>query len=52
MLKSNEFFKLDLEDADTSSANEKEAVPPQNNDKIIHEQSLNNLAEHQSIQIN
>ena len=48
ILKSNETFKLDLEDTDSSFANEKETVPPQNNDEIIHEQSLNNLAEHQS----
>ena len=26
----------------------RKTVPPQNNDEIIHEQSLNNLAEHQS----
>ena len=31
-----------------SFAKKKETVPPQNNDEIIHEQSLNNLAEHQS----
>ena len=33
-----------LEDTDSSFANKKETVPPQNNDEIIYEQSLNNLA--------
>ena len=37
-----------LEDTDSSFANKKETVPPQNNDEIIYEQSLNNLAEYQS----
>ena len=46
ILKSNETFKIDLED--TEKETEKETVPPQNNDEIIHELSLNNLAEHQS----
>ena len=48
ILKSNETFKLDLEDTDSSFANKKETVAPRNSDEIIHEQSLNNLAEHQS----
>ena len=48
ILKSNETFKLDLEETDWSFANEKETVTPKNTDEIIHEQSLNNLAEHQS----
>ena len=39
---------MDLEDTNSSFANEKETVPPQSNDDIIHEHSLNNLAEHQS----
>ena len=39
---------IDLEDTDSSFANKKETVPPQNNDEIIYEQSLNNLAEYQS----
>ena len=48
ILKSNETFKLDLEDTDSSFANKKETVAPRNSNEIIHEQSLNNLAEHQS----
>ena len=37
-----------MEETDSSFANEKETVTPKNIDEIIHEQSLNNLAEHQS----
>ena len=49
-MKSNRFRRhwLSLEDTDSSFANKKETVPPQNNDEIIYEQSLNNLAEYQS----
>ena len=39
ILKSNETFKLDLEDNNSSFAKKKETVPPQNNDEIIHEVS-------------
>ena len=37
-----------MEETDSSFANEKETVTPKNIDEIIHGQSLNNLAEHQS----
>ena len=37
-----------MEDTNLSFANKKETVTPQNNNEIIYEQYLNNLAEHES----